>query len=156
MRRVPFVVLAALAIALMILGVSSVTARSQILQTGPGGGMIRGQVLGFDMNDELQPIDWAAVYANNGQQTFKASTGGGGFYEMYVPTGMYNVTVVEPGYKPYSAMVAVANGSTSTINIYLEQSHVPVPEFPVGMATILTLAALSAALLAMRRVKRKR
>ena len=118
--------------------------------------MIRGTVLGFDMNDQLQPVAWAAVYAYNGQQTFKASTSGGGFYEMFVPTGMYNVTIVEPGYKPYSDMVAVANGSTSTINIYLEQSHVPVPEFPVGTATIITVATLSAALLAMRRVRRKR
>ena len=155
MRQVRYVVLVTLAIALM-LGARLVAAQSQPQQySGPGGGMIRGQVLGFDMYDQLQPIAWASVYANNGYQTFKASTGGGGYYEMYVPTGIYNVTVVEPGYKPYSSSVAVANGSSSSINIYLQQSHVPVPEFPAGMATIITVATLSAALLAMRRVRRK-
>ena len=74
---------------------------------------------------------------------------------MFVPAGSYNVTVVEPGYKSYSSAVAVAAGSGSTINFYLEQSHVPVPEFPSGMISIIAVIALSAALLAMRRTKRK-
>ncbi len=75
---------------------------------------------------------------------------------MFVPTGTYNVTVVEPGYKPYSNVIAVSSGSTSTINFYLEQSHVPVPEFPSGMIQALAIVTLSAALLAMRHTRRKR
>lgn len=157
MSQVRYLVVTVLAIALMILGSKFVAAQPHSLQyNGPGGGMIKGYVLGFDMNDQLQPVGWASIYAGNGVQTFRAYSSGGGYYEMFVPTGTYNVTVVEPGYKPYSSMVAVANGSTSTINFYLEESHVPVPEFPVGMATIITVATLSAALIAMRRAKRKR
>lgn len=74
---------------------------------------------------------------------------------MFVPAGNYNVTVVEPGYKPYSNTVSVSPGSSSTINFYLEQSHVPVPEFPSGMISVIAVVALSASLLAMRRIRRK-
>jgi hypothetical protein len=75
---------------------------------------------------------------------------------MFVPAGNYNVTVVEPGYKPYSSAVSVSPGSGSTINFYLEQSHVPVPEFPSGMISVIAIVALSVAVLAMRRTSRKR
>jgi hypothetical protein len=75
---------------------------------------------------------------------------------MYVPDGTYNVTVVEPGYIPYSNVVAVAPGSASTINFYLDESHVPVPEFPTGMATVLMVLSLAAVLVAARRTRRKK
>jgi len=75
---------------------------------------------------------------------------------MFVPAGNYNVTVTEPGYKPYSNAVAVSAGSASTINFDLEESHVPVPEFPSGMISVIAVVALSAALMAMRRTRRKR
>ncbi len=156
MRPMRYVVLLALAIAILIVGSRFVTAQSPQQYNGPGGGQIRGYILGFDMNDQLQPIEWASVYAGNGQHTFVAYSGGGGYYEMFVPTGTYNVTVVEPGYKPYSSMVIVSNGSASTINFYLEQSHVPVPEFSTGIASVISIAALSAALVALKRAKRKR
>jgi hypothetical protein len=117
--------------------------------------MITGSVYGFDMYDELQPIVWATISAYNGQTTFTSYSGGGGYYEMYVPSGSYNVTVVEPGYLAYTNAVSVAPGSASSINFYLEQSHVPVPEFPSGIVLSITLVlTLSAALLAMRRRKR--
>jgi aspartate/methionine/tyrosine aminotransferase len=74
---------------------------------------------------------------------------------MFVPAGTYNVTVVEPGYKAYSNVIAVSNGSASTINFYLEQSHVPVPEFPSGIVQALAVVAMSAALIAMRRKRRR-
>jgi len=118
--------------------------------------MITGSVYGFDMWDQLEPIAWATVNANNGRATFTSYTGGGGYFEMYVPSGFYNVTVVEPGYVAYTNQVNVAPGSASSINFYLEQSHVPVPEFPSGIVLSVTLIlTLSAALLAIRRIKRR-
>lgn len=157
MGAVRYFVAGVLIIALVLLGAKLVAAQSQPVQYyGPGGGMIRGYILGFDMYEQLEPIEWASVYANNGQQSFVAYSSGGGYFEMFVPSGNYNVTVVEPGYKPYSSAVSVSNGSSSTIDFYLEQSHVPVPEFPVGIASIITIATLSGALLAIRRTKRKR
>jgi hypothetical protein len=75
---------------------------------------------------------------------------------MYVPQGLYNVTVVEPGYVTYSSVVAVSPGSASTINFYLEQSHIPVPEFPSGMVSAVTVLALAVVLIAARRAKRRK
>lgn len=118
--------------------------------------MITGYVLGFTWDDQLQPVAWASVYANNGPYKFVAYTGSGGYYEMYVPTGVWNVTVVEPGYKPYSNVIPVSNGSASSVNFYLEQSHVPVPEFPSGIMQALAIVTLSAGLLALRRKRRSR
>src|SRR5208337_2954554 len=89
-----------------------------------GGGMITGQVLGYDTSNlnnfnQVQPIEWANVTATNGQNRFVTSTGSGGYYSMYVLTGVYNVTASEPGYKPDSITVAVSDGSASTINFNL-------------------------------------
>ncbi len=157
MRRTQSFLVAVGIAALVILGTKLVAAQPQSPQyNGPGGGAITGYVLGFDMYDQLQPIAWASVYADDGQYKFVAYSSSGGYYEMFVPTGTYNVTVVEPGYNPYSNVIAVSNGSTSTINFYLYQSHVPVPEFPSGMIQAVGIVTLSAALLAMRRVRRKR
>lgn len=118
--------------------------------------MIAGAVYGFTYDDGLVPIAWATVYADNGHVTFTASTSGGGDYEMFVPQGTYNVTVVEPGYVPQSSVVAVSAGSASSINFYLEESHVPVPEFPSGMASALAILGLAAVLVAVKRTKRRK
>ena len=157
MKATRYFVLAAFTIAVLLMGTRLVNAHPQVQPTyGGGGGMITGSVYGFDMFDELEPIAWASVYATSGPYSFVAYTGGGGHYEMYVPQGTYNVTVVEPGYVPYSSVVAVSPGSASTINFYLEQSHIPVPEFPSGMALAVTVLALAAVLVATRRTRRKK
>ena len=143
-------------IGVLLLSTRLAVAQPQTQQVfGAGGGSISGSIYGFNMFDQLQPIDWASVYANNGRTTFVAYSNGGGYYQMYVPQGVYNVTVVEPGYISYSSAVSVAPGSASTINFYLEESHVPVPEFPSGMASALVVLALVAVLVATKRTKRK-
>lgn len=142
-------------IALMLVSSKFVLAQTHPDQYYGGGGAITGYVLGFDMFDQLQPIAWATVSANSAQYKLVAYSGSGGYYDMFVPAGSYNVTVQEPGYKPYSSAVSVSAGSASTINFYLEQSHVPVPEFPTGMISVIAVAALSASVLALRRTRRK-
>jgi len=140
-------------IALVLLGGKLAVAKpvtNQYYGSG-GGGMIRGTVLGFNMYDQLEPIAWASVFANNGQRTFVAYTSAGGFYEMFVPVGIYNVTVIQPGYRAYTNIVTVSDGSTSSINFILEQSHVPVPEYQPSMAVIVMVLALAAALVIRRR-----
>lgn len=117
--------------------------------------MIRGTVLGFNMYDELEPILWATVNANNGQHSFLAYTGSGGFYEMFVPTGSYNVTVTEPGYLSYSISVIVSDGSANSINFTLEESHVPVPEFQPNVTLIVMVLTLAGALVLRRRSTRR-
>jgi hypothetical protein len=139
-------------IALMVLGSKMVAAQPQPSQYyGAGGGAIQGTVLGFNMWDQLEPIAWATVTANNGLRNFTAYSGGGGFYFMFVPTGMYNVTVSQAGYFAYSNAVAVSDGSTNTINVTLELSHVPVPEFQPNLTLIVMVLTLGAALVIRRR-----
>lgn len=139
-------------IALMLLSSKLVLAQHQPQQYyGTGGGMIMGTVLGFNMWDQLEPIAWATITADNGQRTFVAYSSAGGFYEMFVPTGLYNVTVIQPGYLAYSNAVAVSDGSTSQINVYLEQSHVPVPEFQPNLMLMVMILTLGAALVIRRR-----
>ena len=138
-------------IMLTVLGSRMVQAQPQPSQYGSGGGAIQGTVLGFNMWNQLEPVPWATVTANNGLRTFTAYSGGGGFYFMYVPTGAYNLTVSQPGYFAYSSAVAVSDGSTSTINITLELSHVPVPEFQPNFTLIVMILTLGAALVIRRR-----
>ena len=113
--------------------------------------MIQGTVLGFNMWDQLEPVEWATVYANNGVRTFVAYSSAGGFYSMFVPTGLYNVTVIQPGYVSYSSSVAVSDGSTNSINVTLELSHVPVPEFQPNFTLMVMILTLGAALVIRRR-----
>ncbi|MGO9643944.1 MAG: hypothetical protein ACLPY5_04265 [Candidatus Bathyarchaeia archaeon] len=130
------------------------TARnSQPTQYG-GSGYLFGQVLGFDQYNYLVPISWAKVIATNGISAFAAATGGDGSYGMYLPAGYYNVTAIEPGFVPHTIFVAVSDGSSSSINFYLEQSHIPVPEFRPQMILIVMVVALTATLLAKRARKR--
>jgi len=157
MRPTRYVVVVAFSITVLILSTKLVGAQLQPQQQyGGGGGLITGSVYGFNMYNELEPIAWAPVYARSSQFSFTAYTGGGGYYQMYVPQGTYNVSVVEPGYVTYSNVVAVGPGSASSINFYLEQSHVPVPEFPSGMVSAITVLAMAAVVVAVRRTKHRK
>jgi hypothetical protein len=152
MKSARYIVAVSLFVALMILGSKLVLAQPRPDQYyGSGGGAIRGYILGFNMWDQLEPVAWASVYAANGQRTFVAYSSAGGYYFMFVPTGFYNLTVVQPGYANYSNTVSVSDGSTSSINFYLELSHVPVPEFQPNFTLMVMILTLGAALVVRRR-----
>lgn len=153
MKHLRLLVGAGLFIALVLLGSRLVVANSQIDQYvgAGGGGMIRGTVLGFNMYDQLEPIAWASVTAASAYHSFIAYTSSGGVYEMFVPVGTYNVTVLQPGYRAYSNIVSVSDGSTTSINFILEQSHVPIPEYQPNGALVVMVLALAAALVIKRR-----
>jgi len=157
MKPVRYLLLTIAIVALVLLGSRFAFAQSRTDQYyEAGGGTIQGDVLGFDMFNQLEPIAWATVTAQNGQYRLVAYSSSSGYYDMYVPAGHYNVSVSEPGYKLGSSFVVVSPGSSNSINFDLEESHVPVPEFPSGMISVIAVVALSAALLAMRRTRRKR
>jgi hypothetical protein len=121
-----------------------------------GGGLIFGYVYGFTWDDQLIPLEWVQVTAINPNFRQTVSTGANGVFEMFVPTGTYNLTVSPPGYKAYSSMVSVMDGSSSSASFYLEQSHVPIPEFPTqGLALIVTIS-LATILLTRRSGKHRR
>jgi len=58
-------------------------------------------------------------------------------------------TTKQRGYKVYTAPVHVSDGAFGAFNVYLEQSQVPIPEFPV--AAIVLASALAASLFILRR-----
>jgi len=148
-------VLCALAVGLVLV-MLALGSGSTMAQAPPqAGGYIRGWVYGFDMYDELVPLAWVNVTASNGDYRFVAATGAGGSYEMFLPTGTYNLTVSAPGYKSYSRTIAVSNGSASTIDVYLYESGVPVPEFPAQAISLLLILGVAAALLTRKATKRR-
>jgi|SRR5208282_2471174 len=142
-------------IAVGLLGTGSVFAHSQPTQSYyGGGGYVSGQVLGFDYLNYLTPVAWARVTATNGVYSLSTSTGGDGYYGMFLLAGTYNVTVTEPGFLQHSISVAVSDGSSSSINFYLNESQIPVPEFQPQMISVAIAIALAATLLTKRVSKR--
>jgi hypothetical protein len=122
-----------------------------------GGGLIFGSVYGFTWDDQLIPLEWVQVTATNpNYPPFTVSTGANGTFEMFVPTGTYNMTVSPPGYKAHSSMVSVSDGSSSSASFYLEQSHVPIPEFPTQGVALIIAVALATTLLTRKNAKNKR
>jgi len=100
-----------------------------------GGGIVHGQVLGFNWFNELIPVVWAEVSAwRDGELVAKAYSMAGGHYEIILPVGWYTLVVEEPGYKTVSREIFVSSGSSTAINFVLELSmepiHKPKPKPP--------------------------
>jgi hypothetical protein len=150
MRLAPHI--AAIGIVVVVLILSAPAATGQAMG---GGGYIFGHVYGFDMWDELVPLEWVTVTATNPSYQFEVSTGANGTFEMFVPSGTYNLTVDAPGYKTYSLSVSVSEGSSSAATFYFEQSHVPIPEFPTQALPLIVAIALAVMLLSRKSRKRK-
>jgi hypothetical protein len=126
---------------------------------------IGGQITGYILGVNRQPLDWAAVYATDNEHTFQAFSGMSGGYTMRVPAGRYNVTVYVPGYEAssknatvtvdsftnlnfyLSIKVAVSGGSSSSINFYLNQTQVPVAESKANRPLIFSILTLAAAVI---------
>ncbi|MEM3061629.1 MAG: carboxypeptidase-like regulatory domain-containing protein [Candidatus Bathyarchaeia archaeon] len=114
-----------------------------------GGGLVYGQVLGFNMYDELIPLEWARVTAIDESEEIieSVSTLSGGHYEMFLPVGRFRLEVEHPGYITQTMNIAVSSGSSTSVNFYLEQSGVPIPEFSdftLQLLMIFTLLASTA------------
>ncbi|MEM2123615.1 MAG: carboxypeptidase-like regulatory domain-containing protein, partial [Candidatus Bathyarchaeia archaeon] len=108
-----------------------------------GGGIVYGQILGFNIYDELIPVAWAEVSAwRDGELVAKAYSMAGGYYELILPVGWYTLRVEEPGYKVKSMEIFVSSASASAINFVLELSREPVykpkpqPEPPPAEYTV--------------------
>jgi len=155
---------------IIIIPASFVSARHQPLQYyGEGGGVISGYVLGASKD----PLEWANIYADNGQHKFLAVSGVDGFYELRLPPSKYNVTIDVPGYEALvptevtvtngsvtkmnfnlnTVSVSVSSGSSSVINFYLQQTQTPVPEFQLGTSLVLIASVLAVMLLIRSRRK---
>ena len=130
------ILMASLFVTLLLVGCRLVEAQSPQQYYGELGGEITGRVVGVDG----YPVDWAAVHASDGQQTYQVFSGMSGVYLMRVPVGTYSVTVDVPGYRADGVTVNVTANSSNMANFQLE---VAVPEFQSNIAqwvTALTLA----------------
>ena len=143
MRSLVFVSLV-LVILVVLVGKTLVFAPSVPEYYGGAGGTISGTVVG--PNGVV--VDWSQIHAISGNQTFEAFSGFSGFYLMRVPAGTYNVSVYDfynPQYWAPNANVSVTDGSSSTVNFYLQQqSPSPVAEFQpnaLGLVVVLAFAA---------------
>lgn len=144
--------LASLTLAIVVVGIGLFAGQAQGQQYyGPGGGAITGYILGFTIPNQFEPIDWAVVYATNGNQTFQAFSGMSGVYEMHVPVGKYEVTASVSGFQSLGQNVTVYNGSVSVLNFYLEQPHIAVPEFGTHAELIAITTTLAVAFVLKKR-----
>jgi len=119
-------------------------------------GLVSGLVYGFTYSNGIRPISWAAVSAVGESGEFTVYTADG-YYEMYLSPGSYTLTVTEwpsgAGHKIASAPVTVSEGQLVTgFSFTLEESHIPIPEFPT--AAIALISALAASLYILRRIKK--
>ena len=143
-----------LVISLVLVGKTLVFAPSVPKYYGGMGGTISGTVVGPNGN----VVDWTQIHANNGNQTFEAFSGMSGFYLMRVPVGTYNVSVYDPYNPQYwapNANVTITDGSSSTVNFYLQQ-YPPstVREFQPNVSALLVALTLAATCIVARRLKR--
>ena len=146
-----FVVLIMIEFALI--GGSLVHASPTPKDLAGSGGTISGTVI----SPSGTVVDWAQIYATGGNQTFEAFSGFSGFYLMRVPAGAYNVSVVDI-YNPYwapSVNVTVTDGSSSTVNLYLQQSPSPVPPYQPATLGLMSMLSIIAACGMARRLKKR-
>jgi len=143
-----------LVISLMLAGKTLVFAPSVPKYFGGVGGTISGTVVG----PNGMVVDWSQIHANSGNQTFEAFSGFSGFYLMRVPAGTYNVSVYDfynPQYWAPTANVNVTDGSSNTVNFYLQQEPPSaVPEFQPSVFGLVVVLALAATCFVARRLRR--
>jgi hypothetical protein len=121
-----------------------------------GGGTIYGKVYYYDQYQNLHPLSWAQVIAEDvSGQTIVASSSTNGNYMIWAPPGSYNVTASSPSYGPalipMTQSVVVSDGGSVGVDFYLQPSGKPVPEYPSPLAPVmLALAALAVVIMTRR------
>ena len=123
-------------------------------------GYVSGNVLAFTWSNEFRPLSWGAITVtgaglpSSGLNIYTFD----GDYQAYLPNSgtagstAFTFTLKAPGYAPYSWTSQVPVGSTGTgVNVYLEQSNIPVPEFNAAPLAIIASAALAVSVYLLRR-----
>ena len=115
------------------------------------GGMIHGTIYGFNVWDELVTVSWASVTAmQNGQEIEKVYSNDG-FYEMYLPSGDFDIVVDAPGYFTETKSIFMGDGSVYALNFVMERNNQPIPEFPTFAIQFLSASALFMVLVLVRK-----
>jgi len=121
-------------------------------------GLATGLVTGYTWCDDWRPTSWTTVQFTAVDGKVYSYPTLDGQYAAWLPMGQYSMAVIYwspagQGYKTYTAPLYVSDGGVGVLNAHLEQSGVPIPEFPVA-ATVLAFV-LAASLVILRRRKRQ-
>ena len=104
-----------------------------------GAAGIGGKVYTRNYMGDYRETGWANITAEGENGVFQGQFNMGGNYYMFVPPGNYLVTAQMPGYIDQAYEVSVSEGGSATLNFYMEQSGIPIPEFH-EYATMLMIA----------------
>lgn len=100
---------------------------------------------------DYRETGWANITAAGEHGRFEGEFNMGGNYYMFVPPGNYLVTAQMPGYIDQSYDVSVSEGGSVSLNFYMEQSGVPIPEFHEYATMLMTAVSLLLVIFIMRK-----
>jgi len=121
-------------------------------------GYVQGILLWFDWDYAVRTVSWATVQIKSGSTTYNWYTWDG-WFDGYLDPGPYHIIITEwtnlgEGHRTNEFSLAVSAGQANgAIRITLEESSVPIAEYP---ALVTSLFATFAVVLAALRFKRSR
>jgi len=121
-------------------------------------GLVDGTVVGYTYCDDWRSAAWTTVQFTAADGTVFSHYTFDGWFSAWLNSGQYTAAVIfwtpakGEGYKVQTMPYFVSDGSLGNFNVYLEQSGVPIPEFPV--AAVVLASALAASLFVLRRRKK--
>jgi hypothetical protein len=115
---------------------------------------ISGQVYTRNFMGDFRAGSWQTTTAQGATASIKAWGPYDGWYYTYVQPDTYTVTTDGPGYKSTSrTVVATWGGVAGGQDFYLEESGIPIPEFPAaGLLAMVSALAASLYILRWRRL----
>jgi len=122
-------------------------------------GLVSGSLCTYTHCGDWRTTSWIAVLAVGADGREYPWYSFDGRYEMWLTPGTYAISVMEwspsnQGHKVVTVpSYVVGEGSDLTMNFYLEESGIPIPEF--GATALILSSALAASLFIMRRKRRR-
>jgi hypothetical protein len=117
-------------------------------------GLLTGTVTFGNMRGDIRSSSWAVVFMN-GTDTYTTYSWDG-FYETYLPQGIYTVTVEEAGLTTQSVSATIPAGGVSTLNFHLRPTGEAVPEYADYRVLVTLAAGVTAGLLSSKLNRRSR
>ena len=118
-------------------------------------GLVSGDVYGYTYCDDWRTVAWTQIQFTAADGTIYDHYTFGGWFAAWLNSGPYTASVIfwspakQEGYKVQTMPYHVSDGALGAFNVFLEQSGVPIPEFPV--AAVMLAFALAASLVILRR-----
>ncbi len=116
-----------------------------------GAAGIGGKVYTRNHLGDYRETGWANITASGERGVYEGQFNMGGSYYMFVPPGNYLVTAQMPGYIDQAREVSVSEGGSVTLNFYMEQSGIPIPEFHEYATMLMTAVSLLLVVFIMRK-----